>query len=67
VVGITETLGRHQPKQLVDIAEIGTPPKLPIQTSILNSLGNVPELDVVFAGEVGDGAGELEDAVVGAG
>ena len=40
---------------------------LPIQSPILDPLGQMRLADLRFAGEVGDGAGDLEDAGVGAG
>jgi hypothetical protein len=39
----------------------------PVQTSILNRLGDVGGLDFFSAGEVGDGATDLQDSAVGAG
>ena len=39
----------------------------PLPRPILQCLGEVRCFDVVCAGEIGDGAGEFEDAVVGAG
>ena len=38
-----------------------------IEGAVLDSLGDVREGDRRFGGEVGDGAGDFEDAVVGAG
>ena len=40
-------------------------PELPIQVAILNGLGDMLGLDVRGGGQVGNGAGHLEDAVVG--
>ena len=48
----------------------GTPDSAPVaavQGSVLNGFGDVFDGDVGFGGEVGDGAGDFEDAVVGAG
>ena len=39
-------------------------PQLPVQRAILNRLRNVITQNVFGTGEVGDGAGHLEDAVV---
>jgi hypothetical protein len=39
----------------------------PIQTPILNRLGDVGGLDFFGAGEIGDGAADFEDPAVGAG
>ena len=39
----------------------------PVQTSVLNRLGDVGGLDFFRAGEVGDGAADLQDSAVGAG
>ena len=39
----------------------------PIQTPILDRLGNVRRLDFFGAFQVGDGAADLQDAAVGAG
>jgi hypothetical protein len=41
--------------------------KPPVQTAILNRLGDMSGLDFFGAGEVGDGAADFEDAAVGAG
>lgn len=42
-------------------------PPLPIQGSVLDRFGDVAGVDLLFSRQVGDGAGQLEDAVVGAG
>jgi len=47
----------------------GTPDSAPVaavQGSVLNGFGDVFDGDVLLGGEVGDGTGDLEDAVVGA-
>ncbi len=43
----------------------GSRPKLPVKSAILNGFGDVFAGDVRGAGEVGDGARDLEDPVVG--
>ena len=43
------------------------PPIIPIQIPEIYRLAQMPDFDVGAAVEVGDGAGHLEDAVVGAG
>ena len=40
---------------------------LPVQAAVLDRLGDVLLADMVAGVQVGDGAGHLEDAVVGAG
>lgn len=42
-------------------------PIVPVQTSVIDGLAEMAQPDVGAAVEVGDGAGHLEDAVVGAG
>lgn len=42
-------------------------PQLPIQRAVLDRLRHVRGLDVGVAPKVGDGAGDLQQAVVGAG
>src|ERR1035437_9318711 len=42
-------------------------PVAAVEGAVLDGLGDVADGDVLGAGEVGDGAGYLEDAVVGAG
>lgn len=42
-------------------------PALAVEAAVLNGLGDVLRADAGLAVEVGDGAGELDDAVVGAG
>ena len=43
------------------------PPIVPVQIPEINRLAQMPDFDVRAAVEVGDGAGDLQDAVVGAG
>ena len=43
------------------------PPIIPVQIPEIDGLGQMPDFDVRAAVEVGDGAGHLQDAVVGAG
>ena len=40
---------------------------LPVEGAVLDGLSNVGGADSVLAFEVGDGAGQFEDAVIGAG
>lgn len=40
---------------------------LPVEQTVLHGLGDVGFIDAVFAVEIGDGAGETADLVVGAG
>ncbi len=42
-------------------------PVAPVEVAIADGLGDVLALNLLAAGEVGDGAGHLEDAAVGAG
>ena len=42
-------------------------PKLPVEGPVLDGLGDVLGLDAGGAGQIGDGAGDLQDAVVGPG
>ena len=42
-------------------------PHLPVQRAVLDRFAEVGGIDFLRAGEVGDGARDLEDAVVGAG
>lgn len=42
-------------------------PPLPVQRSVLNRFGHVGGIDRLFPGQVGDGAGQFEDAVMGTG
>jgi len=46
---------------------LGAPPHLPIQGAVLDRFTEVGGVDFFGGGEVGDGAGDLEDTVVGAG
>ncbi len=43
------------------------PPTIPIQNPEVDSLAEVPIVDVEAAVQIGDGAGDLQDAVIGAG
>ena len=43
-----------------------TSPVVPIKTPIINGLSQMPRLDVFAVVEVGDGARDFKDAVVGA-
>ena len=42
-------------------------PNLPVERAVLNRLRNVVAREVLGAGQVGNGAGDFQDAVVGAG
>src|SRR5262249_31115711 len=46
-------------------ASMAEPSELPVQRAVLDRFGHGRDADAVFTGEVGDGAGELEDPVVG--
>lgn len=49
------------------IVNLLLPPIVPVQTSVIDGLAEMAQPDVSAAVEVGDGAGHLEDEVVGAG
>ena len=42
-------------------------PRLSIQTSIADGFSDMVALDVLTAGEVGDGAGDFDNALIGSG
>ena len=42
-------------------------PNLAVEVAVLDGFGNVGDVDVFGLSEVGDGAGDFEDAIVGAG
>src|SRR6266487_5366833 len=44
-----------------------SPPNLPVQRAELDGFGDVVGGEAFGGGQVGDGAGDLEDAIVGAG
>ena len=44
-----------------------SPPIIPVQTPEIDGLAQVPDLNARAAVEVGDGAGHLQDTVVGTG
>ncbi len=49
------------------IKKVSLHPRLSIQTSVAHCFSDVVALDVLTAGEVGDGAGDLDDALVSSG
>ena len=49
------------------IKKVSLHPRLSIQTSVADGFGDVVALDILLTGEVGDGAGDLDDAFVGSG
>ena len=49
------------------IPEYLSGPVAAVQSAVLDGFGDVLDGDIRFGGEVGDGAGDFEDAVVGAG
>ena len=49
------------------IKKVSLHPRLSIQTSVADGFGDVVALDIRLTGEVGDGAGDLDDAFVGSG
>ena len=49
------------------IKKVSLHPRLSIQTSVADGFGDVVALDILLTGEVGDGAGDLDDALVGSG
>lgn len=44
-----------------------SPPQLAVEGAVLDGFADVVGVDVLDAGEVGNGAGDFQDAVVGAG
>ena len=49
------------------IKKISLHPRLSVEASVAHCFGDVVTFDVLTAGEVGDGAGDLDDALVGSG
>ena len=49
------------------IKKVSLHPRLSIKASVAHGFGDVVALDMLLTGEVGDGAGDLDDALVGTG
>ena len=49
------------------IKKVSLHPRLSVEASVAHCFSDVVAFDVLGAGEVGDGAGDLDDAFVGSG
>ena len=49
------------------IKKVSLHPRFSVEASVADGFGDVVALDMLLTGEVGDGAGDLEDALIGSG
>jgi hypothetical protein len=46
---------------------MSVPPELAVEGAVLDGFGDMGDLNIVYAAEIGDGSGDFEQAVVAAG
>ncbi len=54
------------PRVIMDVC-VSVASQLPVEAAVADGFGDVLGLEVLFAGEVGDGAGDAQDLVMGPG